>query len=110
MLKTLEPMPSDRKCYRLIGGVLVQQTVAEVRPAVESNAENLKQAWLASMPVQATECAHGFRRPLPRSADGEDAHTASGAGTEKAARLPGAVRFGLVVLRWADQSDSVLPG
>ncbi len=47
MLKTLEPMPSDRKCYRLIGGVLVQQTVAEVRPAVESNAENLKKVRLA---------------------------------------------------------------
>ena len=43
MLKTLEPMPGDRRCYRLIGGVLVQQTVADVRPAVESNAQNLKQ-------------------------------------------------------------------
>ena len=58
VLKTLEPMPSDRKCYRLIGGVLVQQTVADVRPAVESNAENLKQARTASAPMQPTECAH----------------------------------------------------
>ena len=46
MLKTLEPMPGDRKCFRLIGGVLVQQTVAEVRPAVESNAQNLKKVRL----------------------------------------------------------------
>ena len=46
MLKTLEPMPSDRKCYRLIGGVLVQQTVADVRPAVEGNAQNLKQVMI----------------------------------------------------------------
>ena len=58
MLKTLEPMPSDRKCYRLIGGVLVQQTVAEVRPAVESNAENLKQV-CASAIRQRRQCAHG---------------------------------------------------
>ncbi len=58
MLKTLEPMPSDRKCYRLIGGVLVQQTVAEVRPAVESNAENLKQARLGlSLHAATRVCA-----------------------------------------------------
>ena len=59
MLKTLEPMPGDRKCYRLIGGVLVQQTVADVRPAVESNAENLKQARIGSALGGPTRCAHG---------------------------------------------------
>ena len=59
MLKTLEPMPSDRKCYRLIGGVLVQQTVAEVRPAVESNSQNLKKVRLA--PSKPLHCAAARR-------------------------------------------------
>jgi prefoldin subunit 2 len=33
-LKEVDP---ERKCYRLIGGVLVESTVKEVLPALESN-------------------------------------------------------------------------
>lgn len=42
VLKTLEPVEATRTCFRLIGGVLVERTVAEVRPAVAANAENLR--------------------------------------------------------------------
>lgn len=41
VLKVLQPIEGDRKCFRLIGGVLVERTVAEVSPAVESNREQL---------------------------------------------------------------------
>eukprot|EP00887_Chlorella_sp_A99_P006067 scaffold22.g6067.t1 len=42
VIKTLEPLDGGRKCHRLVGEVLVEQTVAEVLPAVRSNRDNLK--------------------------------------------------------------------
>lgn len=42
VIKTLTPLDSDRKCFRLIGGVLVERTVAEVLPAVKSNGEQIR--------------------------------------------------------------------
>lgn len=33
VIKQLEPMEKTRKCYRLIGDVLVERTVAETLPA-----------------------------------------------------------------------------
>jgi hypothetical protein len=38
-MSSLEP---SRKCFRLVGGVLVERTVAEVHPAVTSNKEKIK--------------------------------------------------------------------
>lgn len=43
MLETLEPLPGDRKCFRLINGVLVERTVKDVVPAVKTNQEGLRQ-------------------------------------------------------------------
>ena len=34
--KALEPLDGDRKCFRLIGGVLVERNVAEVLPSREA--------------------------------------------------------------------------
>lgn len=42
MLETLEPLPGDRKCFRMINGVLVERTVQDVKPALQTNAEGLK--------------------------------------------------------------------
>ena len=42
--KTLEPMDANRKCFRLIGEVLVERTVGETRPAVVGNKEKLEAA------------------------------------------------------------------
>ncbi|KAL8304056.1 hypothetical protein RB601_007439 [Gaeumannomyces tritici] len=42
VLETLEPLPGDRKCFRLINGVLVERTVKDVVPALKTNAEGLR--------------------------------------------------------------------
>lgn len=42
MLETLTPLPADRKCFRMINGVLVERTVSEVLPALQTNADGLK--------------------------------------------------------------------
>jgi len=42
VLDTLKPVPEDRKCFRLINGVLVERTVKDVVPALQTNADGLK--------------------------------------------------------------------
>lgn len=43
VIKTLEPLDKNRKCFRLIGGVLVERTVEEVLPAVQQHRQSLMQ-------------------------------------------------------------------
>ena len=43
VIKALEPMDDDRKCFRLIGGVLVERTKKEVYPAVVENLQYIEQ-------------------------------------------------------------------
>lgn len=43
MTETLQPLPEDRKCFRLINGVLVERTVKDVLPALKTNSDGLKQ-------------------------------------------------------------------
>lgn len=42
VLETLEPLPADRKCFRMINGVLVERKVGEVMPLLKTNSEGLK--------------------------------------------------------------------
>ncbi|KAA6429990.1 MAG: Prefoldin subunit 2 [Trebouxia sp. A1-2] len=42
VIKALTPLDSNIKCFRLIGGVLVERTVAEVLPAVKGNGEQIR--------------------------------------------------------------------
>jgi hypothetical protein len=42
VLETLEPLPGDRKCFRMINGVLAERTVKDVIPALRTTAEGLK--------------------------------------------------------------------
>lgn len=42
MLETLDPLFGDRKCFRLINGVLVERTVKDVVPALKTNQDGLK--------------------------------------------------------------------
>merc|ERR1711959_366576 len=42
-IKTMTPFDADRKCWRLVGGVLVERTVGEVLPAIKANVENIDQ-------------------------------------------------------------------
>jgi len=41
VINTISSMDPDRKAFRLISGVLVEQTVGEVLPAVEQNLEGI---------------------------------------------------------------------
>ncbi|KAK2749225.1 hypothetical protein FQN57_006841 [Myotisia sp. PD_48] len=43
VMESLEPLPSDRKCFRLINGVLVERTVKDVIPSLKTNSDGLKQ-------------------------------------------------------------------
>ncbi|KAI9828629.1 MAG: hypothetical protein M1832_001732 [Thelocarpon impressellum] len=42
VLETLEPLPAERKCFRMINGVLVERTVADVVPALKTNSDGLR--------------------------------------------------------------------
>ncbi|KAI8488731.1 PREDICTED: prefoldin subunit 2-like [Branchiostoma belcheri] len=41
VVETLKDVDGDRKCFRMVGGVLVERTVKEVLPALEHNMEQL---------------------------------------------------------------------
>lgn len=41
VLETLGSVPKDRKCFRLINGILVERTVEEVVPVLQTNANGL---------------------------------------------------------------------
>ncbi|KAI4269563.1 MAG: hypothetical protein L6R38_007419 [Xanthoria sp. 2 TBL-2021] len=42
VLETLKPLPGERKCFRMINGVLVERTVKDVLPALQINSDGLK--------------------------------------------------------------------
>lgn len=42
VISALEPMDDDRRCFRLVGDVLVERTVAEVLPAVKKTEERIQ--------------------------------------------------------------------
>ena len=41
VIDALEPMNGDRKCFRMIGGVLTERTVADVLPELKNNQEGV---------------------------------------------------------------------
>ncbi|KAK2821089.1 hypothetical protein FQN49_007722 [Arthroderma sp. PD_2] len=43
VIESLQPLPLDRKCFRMINGVLVERTVKDVIPSLKTNADGLKQ-------------------------------------------------------------------
>ncbi|KAK9466907.1 Prefoldin beta-like protein [Lipomyces arxii] len=42
VLDTLLPLPPTRKCFRMIGGVLVERTVSDVIPALQQNQQGVE--------------------------------------------------------------------
>eukprot|EP00697_Spironema_sp_BW2_P011750 gnl/Spiro4/27586_TR13724_c0_g1_i1.p1 gnl/Spiro4/27586_TR13724_c0_g1~~gnl/Spiro4/27586_TR13724_c0_g1_i1.p1 ORF type:complete len:188 (+),score=57.52 gnl/Spiro4/27586_TR13724_c0_g1_i1:74-565(+) len=44
VIGTIEKMEPSRKCFRMVGGVLVERTVGEVLPAVQRNRDGLHDA------------------------------------------------------------------
>ncbi|KAE8717985.1 putative prefoldin subunit 2 [Hibiscus syriacus] len=43
VINAIEPLDPSRRCYRMIGGVLVERTIKEVLPAVQRNKEGLEE-------------------------------------------------------------------
>ncbi|KAJ1961634.1 Cochaperone prefoldin complex subunit [Dispira parvispora] len=42
VIDTMIPMEGNRKCFRLVGGVLMERTVGEVLPALKANHSGIK--------------------------------------------------------------------
>lgn len=61
VIKTLEPLDKQRKCFRLIGGVLVERTVEEVLPAVKQHQQSLQQVGKYSLLGRLQHPATGDR-------------------------------------------------
>ncbi|GAV84861.1 Prefoldin_2 domain-containing protein [Cephalotus follicularis] len=43
VMNAIQPLDQSRRCYRMIGGVLVERTIKEVLPAVQRNKEGLEE-------------------------------------------------------------------
>jgi prefoldin subunit 2 len=43
VIETLDPLSEDRKCFRMVNGVLVERTVKDVLPTLKTNSDGLKQ-------------------------------------------------------------------
>lgn len=43
VIGAITPLDQSRRCYRMIGGVLVERTIKEVLPAVQRNKEGLEE-------------------------------------------------------------------
>ncbi|KAL5541560.1 hypothetical protein UlMin_009270 [Ulmus minor] len=43
VMNAIQPLDPTRRCYRMIGGVLVERTIKEVLPAVQRNKEGLEE-------------------------------------------------------------------
>ncbi|SOS81010.1 prefoldin subunit 2, putative [Plasmodium sp. gorilla clade G1] len=43
VLEALENVPSDRRCYRMVGEVLVERTVGEIKPALLDHKNKVEQ-------------------------------------------------------------------
>jgi prefoldin subunit 2 len=82
--KTLTPMAEDRKCFRLIGGVLVERTVGEVRPVITQNLAQIEKLCMTLMEKlkAAEKDAEEFRilHNIVISKEGEAAANAAGQG------------------------------
>jgi hypothetical protein len=37
VIESISPLEGDRKCFRMVGGVLVERTVKDVLPALQTN-------------------------------------------------------------------------
>eukprot|EP01133_Synstelium_polycarpum_P011950 gene11950-13926_t len=43
VISAIENLEPNRKCFRMVGGVLVERTVGEVLPTVKSNRDGIKE-------------------------------------------------------------------
>ncbi|CAO3635816.1 unnamed protein product [Cunninghamella blakesleeana] len=43
VIDSISPLEPERKCFRMVGGVLVERTIKEVLPALETNYDGIQQ-------------------------------------------------------------------
>jgi prefoldin subunit 2 len=81
VLENVKNLDPNRRCFRSVGGVLVERTVKEVIPAVESNAANLRRAIEAIKEQCAVKEAEleALRKKYKIRVQGEDANAATAA-------------------------------
>ncbi|KAL6759923.1 KE2 family protein [Haematococcus lacustris] len=98
VIKALTPMESGRRCFRLIGEVLVERTVGETLPAVTRNKLQLEAAVQAMTDTVKTlekqladfQAKHKIKlvdkqgRPVESGEEEEDGGEASGSASSKA--------------------------
>lgn len=44
VLEALDPLDAGRKCFRMVGSVIVERTVSDVKPALRKNMEQVRSA------------------------------------------------------------------
>uniref|UniRef100_A0A7S3T5R7 Prefoldin subunit 2 n=1 Tax=Strombidinopsis acuminata TaxID=141414 RepID=A0A7S3T5R7_9SPIT len=90
VLKAFEKVEKTRRCFRMVGGVLVERTVEEVQPAIKSNQEKIRQAMLQLDGIlkkkteqrNAFSAKYGLNKP-------QNAPTAGGPSGDQAAKQGG---------------------
>ena len=65
VLETLTPLDAGRRCFRLVGGVLVERTVGEVSPAVARNREALEEVRAEAAAASAAARQHALHAARP---------------------------------------------
>ncbi|KAI9736894.1 MAG: hypothetical protein M1818_005945 [Claussenomyces sp. TS43310] len=90
VLDTLTPLPEDRKCFRMINGVLIERTVKDVIPALKTNSEGLSKVLedlVKSYKKQQDDMEKWKKvRSLP-FVEGEGSHEGSGLVVDQNGRL-----------------------
>lgn len=90
--KALAPMEPGRRCFRMVGDVLVERTVGEVLPAVRRNREGLEGV-VAALQRQLEERQHdlsAFQRKWKISVDPQRGAGAGAGGAGAGAAAPAA--------------------
>lgn len=65
VIDTLKEVGETRRCYRMVGGVLVERTVKEVLPALESNKEQVSRRGLRLQTLPRSHAPHAVLHPAP---------------------------------------------
>lgn len=83
VIETLKEVDPSRKCFRLVGGVLVERTVKEVLPALENNREQITKiietlsTQMQTKGRELTEYRERYNIRLVGEGEGEGQSTAS---------------------------------
>ncbi|XP_039755041.1 prefoldin subunit 2 [Pararge aegeria] len=92
VIETLRGVELARKCFRMVGGVLVERTVAEVLPELEGNRDRLPQA-LQALNEQLARKGQEINDYIEK----HDIRVQRGADSEPAAAAPDAAKSNVLV-------------